>query len=113
VRKGRIDQAIVELQTALKNNPKYAEAQYDLGNALYEKGDLEGAKANYLVAARLDPRRGPVHNMLGIVSIRQGEISQAIAQFNEALRLQPDDVYAAENLRRAQAMETKSTSRPR
>ena len=43
--------------------------------------------------------------MLGIVSIRQGEISQAIAQFNEALRLQPDDVYAAENLRRAQAME--------
>jgi Flp pilus assembly protein TadD len=51
-----------------------------------------------------------------VLYVRSGQISQAIAQFNEALRLHPEDAEAAENLRIAQAMNARfrpSTSTPR
>ena len=76
------------------------------------KGDLEGAKVHYLETARLDPK-APLHNGLGVVYMRLGQTSEAIAQFKEALRLQPDDADAAENLRFAVARGTKDGSTPR
>jgi len=63
-------------------------------------------------AARLDPK-APVHNGLGVVYIRLGQTSEAIAQFKEALRLRPDDADAAENLRFAVARGTQGGSTPR
>ncbi|HCP90675.1 MAG TPA: hypothetical protein DIT76_01295 [Spartobacteria bacterium] len=47
--------------------------------------------------------KAPIHNSLGVIYMRLGQVSQAIAQFNEVLRLQPDDAVAAENLRTALA----------
>jgi Flp pilus assembly protein TadD len=76
------------------------------------KGDFEGAKIHYLETARLDPK-APVHNALGIVYMRLGQTSQAIAQFKEALRLHPDDRDAAENLRFVLATDTHGNSTPR
>jgi Flp pilus assembly protein TadD len=76
------------------------------------KGDFEGAKVHYLETARLDPK-APVHNGLGVVYMRLGQTSQAIAQFKEALRLRPDDADAAENLRFVLASDTQSGSTPR
>jgi Flp pilus assembly protein TadD len=107
-----MDQAITEFQAALKHSPKHPEAHYHLGRALFVKGDFEGAKIHYLETARLDPK-APVHNALGIVYMRLGQTSQAIAQFKEALRLRPDDADAAENLRFVQARDTPGGSTPR
>ena len=95
---GKMDRAITEFRTALNYQPNHPEAHYHLGRALFSQGDLEGAKTHYLETARLDPK-APVHNALGVVYMRLGEISQAIAQFKEALRLRPNDADAAENLR--------------
>jgi tetratricopeptide (TPR) repeat protein len=97
----KLDQAIAEFQTALRYKPNHPEARYYLGRAFYLKGDLEGAKKQYLEAARLDPK-APVHNSLGVIYMKLGQTSGAIAEFNEALRLRPDDADAAENLRFAQ-----------
>jgi len=102
---GKLDQAIAEFQIALKYKPNHPEAHYHLGKALSMKGDLEGAKMHYLETARLDPK-APVHNSLGVIYMRLGQVSQAIAQFNEALLLRPDDAVAAENLRIALANDT-------
>ena len=98
---GKLDQAAVEFQTALRYKSKHPEAHYYLGRVFYLKGDLEGAKTQYLEAARLDPK-APVHNSLGVIYMKLGQTSGAIAEFNEALRLRPDDADAAENLRFAQ-----------
>ena len=107
VREGKTKEAAGHFENALEIEPKYADAHYDFGNLLYEKRDLEGAKFHYLAAARIAPRRAIVHNMLGIIFLRQGQTSQAILQFAEALELDPNDSYAAENLRRAQAIDAR------
>ena len=107
-RDGRSNEATAEFQHALRIDPEYADAHYDLGNLLYKKSDWEGAELHYLAALRIAPRRAAIHNKLGVLLIQQGRISQAILQFAEALELQPNDPYAADNLRRAQAMDYRS-----
>jgi tetratricopeptide (TPR) repeat protein len=111
-RDGKLDQAIPEFEAALKYNPNHPEAHYHLGRALYVKGNYEGAKVHYLETARLDPK-APVHDGLGAVYFRLGQTPEAIAQFKEALRLNPGDEEAAENLRFALAVQTQGTSTPR
>ncbi len=112
LRDGKLDQAIPELEAALKYNPNHPEGHYHLGRALYEKRNYERAKEQYLETARLDPK-APVHSGLGAVYFRLGQTSEAIAQFKEALRLNPDDAEAAENLRFALAVQAQGSSTPR
>ncbi len=109
---GQLDQAIAEFETALHWKRGRPEAHYHLGHALFLKGDLEGAKKHYLEAARLDPK-APVHNSLGVVYMKLGQTPEAIAEFNEALRLQPNDADAAENLRFALSRDARGTVTPR
>jgi Flp pilus assembly protein TadD len=109
---GKLDQAITEFQIALKYKPNQPQAHYHLGRVFFLKGDLESAKMHYLKTARLDPK-APVHNSLGVIYMRLGQTSQAIAEFNEALRLRPDDTVAAENLRLALSKDAHGTATPR
>jgi Flp pilus assembly protein TadD len=111
-RDGKLDQAIPQFEAAVKYNPKHPEAHYHLGRALYVKGDYQGAKAHYLETARLDPK-APVHDGLGAVYFRLGQTSEAIVQFKEALRLNPDDTEAAENLRFALSVQERGSSTAR
>ena len=99
---GKLDQAIAEFELAIQHEPNHPQAHYHLGRAFYLKGNLEGARVHYEQTARLDPK-APVHNSLGVVYMRLGLRSLAIDQFNEALRLRPDDADAAENLRFAES----------
>ena len=94
---GKVEDAISQLQTAIKEKPDLSHAHYYLGRALFLKGDLEGAKTHYLETARLDPA-APVHNSLGVICMRLGQVSEAVRQFHEALRLNPRDNDAAQNL---------------
>jgi Flp pilus assembly protein TadD len=106
---GKIDNAIKEFDTALRFNPNHPEAHYQIGHAFYLKGDFENAKRHYEETARLDPK-APVHSGPGAVYFRLGETSKAIAQFKEALRLNPDDAEAAENLRFAEGVQSGDAS---
>jgi len=65
---------------------------------------------HYLEASRLDPKLAQPHNYLGEVFMRQGNTSQAIAQFEQALRLHPDFPEAEENLRMAKASDAQFLS---
>jgi tetratricopeptide (TPR) repeat protein len=106
------DHAIAEFETALKRKPNHPEAHYHLGHVLFLKGDLEGAKKHYLETVRLDPE-APVHNSLGVIYMKLGQTREAIAEFNEALRLRPNDTDAAENLRFALSKDAGGTAAPR
>ena len=52
-------------------------------------------------ALRSEPRSAETHNNLGIALANQGRLTEATAQFTEALRLQPDLADAHRNLARA------------
>src|SRR4051794_4822079 len=106
------DAAISEFEKCLKENPKSGEAHYYLGRVYFVKGDMPNARMHYEATARLDPA-APVHNSLGVVYMRLGQTSQAVAQFNEALRMHPDDQSAAENLRFALSGNNPAGSTPR
>jgi Tfp pilus assembly protein PilF len=100
---GKNDEYISELRRVLQLRPDYFYGDLQLADALFAKGDLEGAKAHYLVALRADPTLTVAYNNLGRVYLTQGQISQAIVQFSEALRLNPGYKEAEENLRIAKA----------
>jgi tetratricopeptide (TPR) repeat protein len=112
LRDNRLDEAAEEFQASLSCNPKSSETHYFFGRVLFLKRDWEGAKQHYLEAARLDPA-APVRNSLGVTYMRLGQVSEAIKQFQEALRQHPDDAAAAENLRFAlDAGQTDAATRP-
>ena len=96
---GRLPEAIVEFEAALRQKPDLVEAQTNLGNALNAEGRPLEASAHYEEAVRLRPDDAEAHNNLGLaLSQIPGRLNEGIAQFNEALRLNPDDARAHNNL---------------
>ncbi|HEY4272322.1 MAG TPA: tetratricopeptide repeat protein [Candidatus Udaeobacter sp.] len=64
------------------------------------------AKEHFQKASELNPKLAQPHNYLGKIFMREGKRSQAIGQFEEALRLHPDFPEAEENLRVAKESAT-------
>src|SRR6266478_4578621 len=100
---GKGNDAIKELRRTVQLKPDYVDAQLKLADALFAKSDLEGAKGHYLAALRGDPKLTVAYNNLGKLFLSEGQISQAIVQFSEALRLNPEYKEAEENLQIAKA----------
>jgi tetratricopeptide (TPR) repeat protein len=100
---GDLDEAIQHLRAALAIRPEYFLACMNLASALRLQGNLEAA--TYLrEAERLKPDSAETHDKLGMVYEQQGRIGDAVAEFQNALRLRPDDAVARDNLARARAI---------
>ncbi len=100
-KKGQIDEAIRQLQAALRLKPDFANAYNNLGYALFQKGQMDEAIRQFEQAIRLEPVYADAHNNLGYALFREGEMDEAIRQYQEALRLKPDLAEAHSNLGKA------------
>lgn len=85
---GRVDEAIVQAGKALALKPEgYREAHVNLGNALFQKGDSEGAIRAYRKALKIEPAYALAWNNLGAVFLGVGRFQEAVDCFDQALRL--------------------------
>lgn len=80
------DEAIAQYKEALKLNPDFADASNNLASATAQKGQPMDAKA---------------HNNLGTTLRRQGRLDDAIAEYEEALKVDPHYAPAHYNLANA------------
>ncbi|MEM7132672.1 MAG: tetratricopeptide repeat protein [Chloroflexota bacterium] len=92
------DQAKSLLEQAIALDPTYASAHNNLGRALREQGDLDGAIDHYKQAVDLLPCNALFSFNLGNAYIDQKNYLAAIAAFEEALRRKPDYVIAINGL---------------
>jgi tetratricopeptide (TPR) repeat protein len=83
--------AIAEYHKAIELDPKDASAHYNLGVALYDKGQLDDAIAEYKKAIELDPKLALAHGALGQPLLARGRFAEARATTQQALDLLPEN----------------------
>jgi protein O-mannosyl-transferase len=112
----RLPDAVTHLQAALRLNPDSASTHSDLGTAYARMGRLSEAAAEFQAALRLNPNseivRANVQNLQtemradtaerhyakGVDLSNAGRQQDAVAEFEQALRLRPDYAEAQNNL---------------
>jgi len=80
------------------NDIQKADRLFRAGSAAFETGDLRAAHTDFASLVRLMPRIAAAHTAYGAVLLAEGNPSAAVAELEEARRLDPNDVKAAINL---------------
>lgn len=83
-------------EAALKEDPRFAKAAYDLGQTCTLLSDSKAALAAYKEALHIDPSYVEARVQYAGQLIETGEAAQAVSELNEAARLEPrnDEVLA-------------------
>jgi tetratricopeptide (TPR) repeat protein len=82
----------------LQKNPDCWMAHYNLGIALSEQGEADGAIDHYLKALALRSDYAEAHYNLGRLLAEHGEFTEAIAHYEKAAAINPGDAEAQNNL---------------
>jgi tetratricopeptide (TPR) repeat protein len=107
LRRGELDKAISEFQTALDIRSRNTQSHYNigaaliesnLGNALARNQRWDAAIDHLQEAVRLRPDYADAYFNLGSVLFQQGKIDQAIAQWQKTLAINPRDSEAHRNV---------------
>lgn len=89
---GQVEVALKALEGLVKQEPENAEAQFLLGIAYFKTGAYEKARQAFNRTLQLDPERGAaVHHNLGALAIQMEDLDTAVAEFETALTIEPDD----------------------
>jgi tetratricopeptide (TPR) repeat protein len=95
---GRINDAIIELQTAIGLNDKHAQSHFELGNAFYKKKLNAQAAAEYRLSVSLDNNLFMAHNNLGVLYSLMGRAAEAENELKIVVQLKPDYATVYKNL---------------
>ena len=86
----QFDAAIESYKKALEIKPDYAEAYYNMGNALKDKDDPEAAIDSYKQALKIKPNYAKAYNNMGFALKDKGDPEAAIDSYKQALKIKPD-----------------------
>ena len=73
-------------------------AHLDRGWDLVQRGDTRGAEASARRALEIDPQSPEAYNLLGYVAALEGEASEAIENYRQAIALDGTDAEAHSTL---------------
>ncbi len=90
----RTNDAIEQLKTAVRLEPNYHEAHFQLGLALKKRKRFDDAAAEFTETARLVPNHGAAWAQLAECRLLQGHNEKALEPLRQAARLQPDSLAA-------------------
>ena len=94
----QFEDAINSYKKAIKINPDYAEAYYNMGIAQKDKGDLEEAIESYKQALKIKPDHAEAYNNIGITLEDNGDLEGAIDSYKQAIKINSDFAEAKVNL---------------
>ena len=103
-KEGKLEEALVQYDRALKENPGDLTAMYNRSNVLAKKGDKAAAMDGYekLIQETKDPKiLEKAYYDKGVLHQQQQQLDESIYSWMEALKLDPEDVQARENLQKA------------
>ena len=103
-------EAEARFREAVRLQPNYADAEFNLGNALARQGRASEAIPYLREAVRDDPRSPEAHAGLGTALLNMGSFQEAALQLSEAVRLKPDFAVAHYNLARALELQGSASS---
>jgi tetratricopeptide (TPR) repeat protein len=95
---GESDQAIELYQRALKIDPNFVLARYDLAVTYRGLGEVDKAIAEYEKVLKINPRFPEALSNLGGQYFRKGDVKQAVAHFRRAIEVYPNFIQALSNL---------------
>ncbi len=98
VQEGEHDAAIKALDRALAIEPQLASAHYFMALGLKSRGRYDDALAHLRAAAGAYPRDKVVRNQIGRLLFLQRRHREAIAEFEQSLAVDPEDLTAHYNL---------------
>lgn len=93
-RQGQLDAALDALLTARKVAPKDIAPLVNLGNLYLDMKRGADAVEAYRLLARAQPNRAEFQRLLGNAYVMAGELKRAVAHFDTALRIDPDDILS-------------------
>jgi protein O-mannosyl-transferase len=96
-RQDKLTEAVQQYEAAVRAEPNYAEAQNNLGTVLLKLGRFDEAIAHHAAAARIKPEYLYGFNLANAYA-DAGKTSEAVAQFHQALQLNPSSSAAHHNL---------------
>ncbi|HLN01029.1 MAG TPA: VWA domain-containing protein [Bryobacteraceae bacterium] len=95
---GKPEYAVAPLRAAAGQLPERVEPGYYLGLACHETHDWAGAETQFRETVKRAPNLAAAHDGLGAVLLKRGDQPGAVAELQEALRLEPGNVKIRANL---------------
>jgi len=92
--KNKTDQAIRELQTAVRQRPGYVPAHYELARAYWVKGDFASAESELKRVIELKPKDERAYFYLGMTYLEEKHPQPAREMFTQLLRVNPNSADA-------------------
>ena len=96
--RGRLNEAIDHCHNAIRLRPRYGDPYLNLGNALFRQGRVDDAITQWQQAHSTESKDARFHTALADAFLRARSQKDAIAEYEYAVRISPQDPLPRNNL---------------